>query len=226
MVEPLDLTSMLPWLLGTSVVGALLLAFGAAVMGNRIARRLTVVVLGMALAACGGDPDAGPDEPGGISPQMMADALHTVIESDRTVYARHVVNRLQDEEQVIEASEHWQDDRALPLPAQMFRMGAELAAESTDAFRYALLSKWPVNAQNAPRTEMEAAGLDAAAADPSQPFYGTETLGGTDYFTAVYPDVAVAEACVNCHNAHPDSPRDDFAVGDTMGGVVIRIPVR
>ena len=40
MVEPLDLTSMLPWLLLTSVVGALLLAFGAAVKGDRITRRL------------------------------------------------------------------------------------------------------------------------------------------------------------------------------------------
>ena len=56
------------------------------------------------------------------------------------------VNRLQDEEAVILASEHWRDDKALPLPAQMFRMGAELAAEKTDGFRYALLSKWPVNA--------------------------------------------------------------------------------
>ena len=186
---------------------------------------IAAVALGVVLAACGGGSGAGGDEPGGISPQVMADALRTVIESDRTVYARHVVNRLQDQEQVIEASEHWQDDRTLPLPAQMFRMGAELAAEQTDLFRYALLSKWPVNAQNAPKTEMEAVGLDAVAADPSQPFYGTETLGGVDYFTAVYPDVAVAEACVNCHNAHPDSARDDFEVGDTMGGVVIRIPV-
>ena len=182
-----------------------------------------VLVLAAVVAGCGGG--SGGDGPGAISPQVMADALHTVIEADRTVYARHVVNRLQDEQQVIEASEHWQDDRALPLPAQMFRMGAELAAERTDLFRYALLSQWPVNAQNAPKTEIEAAGLEAVAADPSRPFYGTETLGGVDYFTAVYPDVAVAEACVNCHNAHPDSARGDFAVGDVMGGVVIRIPV-
>ncbi len=188
-------------------------------------RAFAVVALGAVAFGCGGGAGVGGDEPGGISPQVMADALHTVIEADRAVYARHVVNRLQDEEQVIEASEHWQDDRALPLPAQMFRMGAELAAERTDRFRYALLSTWPVNAQNAPKTEMEAAGLDALAADPSRPFYGTETLGGVDYFTAVYPDVAVAEACVNCHNAHPDSARDDFAVGDVMGGVVIRIPM-
>ncbi len=187
---------------------------------------IAALALAAGLAGCGGDPATSLEEPGGLSPQMVADALHTVIEAHRTVYARHVVNRLQDEEAVIAASEHWQDDRALPLPAQMFRMGAELAAEQTDAFSYALLSKWPVNAQNGPKTEMEAAGLDAVAGDPSQPFYGTDTLGGVQYFTAVYPDVAVAPACVNCHNAHPDSPRDDFAVGDTMGGIVIRIPLR
>ena len=187
---------------------------------------LAVMALTTGLAGCGGESAPVPADPGGISPRVMADALHTIIESDRTVYARHVVNRLQDEEEVITASEHWLDDKALPLPAQMFRMGAELAAERTDAFSYALLSKWPINTQNAPKTEMEAAGLDVVADDPSQPFYGTETLGGMEYFTAVYPDVAVAPACVNCHNSHTDTPRDDFEVGDVMGGVVIRIRLR
>jgi hypothetical protein len=41
----------------------------------------------------------------------------------------------------------------------------------------------------------------------------------------VYPDVAVAPACVTCHNAHKDSPRTDFEMGDVMGGVVVRIPL-
>ena len=82
---------------------------------------------------------------GGIEPRTMADAMHAVMRADRTVYARHVVDRLQNKEQVILASEHWADDKALPLPAQMFRMGAELASEGQDLFSYALLSKWPVN---------------------------------------------------------------------------------
>lgn len=182
-------------------------------------------ILAAVLAACGG-PSEELAGAGTISPRAMADALHAVMESDRTVYASRVVNRLQDEEGVIEASEHWQDDKALPLPAQMFRMGAELAADKTDLFRYSLLSRWPVNKRNAPRTDLESAGLDAVAEDPSQPFYGTESLGGVEYFTAVYPDIAVSPACINCHNAHRDSPRDDFQLGDTMGGIVIRIPLR
>ena len=47
--------------------------------------------------------------------------------------------------------------------------------------------------------------------------------GDATYFTAVYPDKAIAPACVQCHNQHASSPRHDFALGDVMGGVVVRI---
>ena len=188
---------------------------------------ILAVVAAFGLAACGGaagtEPAAEPSG-SGIGPQMMADALHAVMESDRTVYTRNVVNRLQNEEGVILASEHWLDDKALPLPAQMFRMGAEMVAEKTEVFSYSLLSLWPVNTQNAPRTEAEQAGLEAIAAN-AEPYYTEEVLGGQNYFTAIYPDVAVAQACVSCHNDHADSPRNDFELGETMGGVVIRIPL-
>ena len=50
--------------------------------------------------------------PVGITPQQMADALFTVMASDRAVYTKKVVQRLQNEEKVIRASEHWQDDKA------------------------------------------------------------------------------------------------------------------
>lgn len=56
-------------------------------------------------------------------------------------------------------------------------------------------------------------------------FYGEEEFDGQRCFTAIYPDRAVAEACVSCHNGHRDSPRRDAKVGDVMGGIVIRIPM-
>jgi uncharacterized protein DUF3365 len=161
-----------------------------------------------------------------VSYKDMADALHAVMESDRTVYTRMVVNRLQNEEKVIKASEHFKDDKALPLPAQMFRFGAEMVAEKKMPFSYSLQSLWPVNKQNAPKTAVEKKGLEAVAKDGAKPFYGEETLGKTKYFTAVYADKAVAPACVTCHNDHKDSPRKDFKIGQTMGGVVIRIPMK
>ena len=162
----------------------------------------------------------------GIAPKQMADALHSVLESDRTVYTKMVVNRLQNEEKVIKASEHWKDDKALPLPAQMFRMGAEMVQAKNAGFTYSLLSKWPVNKQNVPKTDAEKAGLDFVAQNEgTENYYTEEVLGGKKYFTAVYADTAVAAACVKCHNEHKDTPRTDFKLGDVMGGVVIRIPV-
>ena len=112
-----------------------------------------------------------------ISPQKMADALHVVMEADRTVYTQKVVNRLMEEEQVIEASEHWKDEKTLPLPAQMFRMGAEMVSEKDAGFTYALLSLWPINKQNAPKTDAEKVGLKSVADNPSENYYTEEKLG-------------------------------------------------
>ncbi len=162
---------------------------------------------------------------GGWEYKDIADALHAVMNADRSVYTKLIVNRLQNEEKIIKASEHWKDDKALVLPAQMFRFGAEQVAESGARFSYSLLSEWPVNKQNAPKTEVEKTGLKAIAANPAQPYYKEETLGGKKYFTAVYPDRAVAKAYISCHNDHKDSPRRDFKISDVMGGVVIRIPM-
>jgi len=178
-----------------------------------------------AAMACGAT--AGAAE---ITPKAMADALHLVMDSDRTIYTRQVVNRLAKKEKVIKASEHFEDDKALPLPAQMFRFGAELvsqkAADNAEVnFSYSLQSLWPINKQNAPKTDAEKEGLKYVADNPGKNFYTEETLGGQKYFTAVYADTAVAPVCASCHNAHKDTPRTDFKIGDVMGGVVIRIPV-
>jgi hypothetical protein len=45
------------------------------------------------------------------------------------------------------------------------------------------------------------------------------------YFQAIYADRAVSQACVDCHNTHPHSPKKDFKLGDVMGGLVIEIPL-
>lgn len=189
-----------------------------------LARLAAVGLAATTTAACTSGSDST-EAASGISPQMMADSLHAVLESDRTVYTRLIVNRLQNELGVIKASEHWKDDKALVLPAQMFRYGAEMVAEKKAPFSYSLQSLWAVNKQNAPKTDAEKTGLAFVAENKGQNYYTEETLGGKKYFTAVYADTAVAPACVSCHNDHKDTPRTDFKLGDVMGGVVIRIPL-
>lgn len=167
------------------------------------------------------------EQKAGVDPKLYTDSLFAVMKADRTNYTKLIVQRLgPNGAGVIKPAEHWKDlDIGAPLPAQMFRAGSEAVAEMTDEFTYSLQSIWPINAQNAPKTEVEKAGLEYIAANPGENFYGEESLGGVTYYTAVYPDVAVSEACTKCHNEHKDSPKDDFKIGEVMGGVVIRVPL-
>ncbi len=169
----------------------------------------------------------GEEETVGIDPKNHTDALFAVMKADRTNYTKLIIQRLgPNGADAILPKEEWKDlDNGAPLPAQMFRAGAEAVRDITDTFTYSLQSSWPINSQNAPKTPMEKEGLEYIVANPGENFYGTEKLGDTSYFTAVYPDVAVAAACVSCHNDHKDSPKDDFKLGDVMGGVVIRVPL-
>lgn len=184
---------------------------------------MTSVVAAAVLGLTG----CGEPETKGIEPSKYTDSLFAVMKADRTNYTKLVVKRLGPAgADAIKPDEHWQDiENGTLLPAQMFRAGAEAVAEMTDDFTYSLQSIWPINSQNAPKTPMEKEGLEFIAANPGENFYGEETLGDTTYFTAVYPDVAVSDACTSCHNEHKDSPKTDFQLGEVMGGVVIRVPL-
>lgn len=197
------------------------------------------IAFGLAMAALTGCTGSGPAAGGdaapsggtasGISPQVFSDAVHSVMMADRTVYAKHVVTRLKAQNAAVTPSEFWQDEEhTIPLPAQMFRMGSEMVAENEAAgFSYALKSKWPLNSQNKASTPVEIEGLDYVAANPGKNFYGEEELAGQKYFTAVYGDAAVAEACWVCHNEHENRGDDypEFKKDDVMGGVIIRVPI-
>jgi len=169
----------------------------------------------------------GEEKEKSVAAKLYTDSLFTVMSSDRANYTKLIVQRLgPNGSNVIKPAEHWQDiENGAPLPAQMFRAGAEAVAEKTQEFTYSLQSLWPINKQNAPKTELEKKGLEFVAANPGENFYGEEKLGDVTYYTAVYGDVAVSEACTKCHNDHKDSPKTDFQIGDVMGGVVIRVPL-
>ena len=182
------------------------------------------------LVGCGGGTTASQsDNPPSVPLQTFADAVHSVMMADRTVYATHVVTRLKKQNAPVEPSEYWEDEQhKIPLPAQMFRMGATLVSEDPNAvFTYALKSKWPLNEQNTPKSDLELQALEYLVAHPGENFYGEETLGDKRYYIAAYPDRAVAEACWNCHNSHSNRKDDypEFAKDDVMGGVIVRIPI-
>src|SRR4030095_5378299 len=93
--------------------------------------------------------------------------------------------------------------------------------------RYRLVSQWPINKANAAGTEFERRGLKEVQGRPHPRVSSANPRPGSpeQLLEAVYADIAVTAACVECHNAHPSSPKKDFKVGDVMGGLVISFPL-
>jgi len=182
-----------------------------------------VIVVGLSMSGVAGSKEGNrPSQ--GVSPEIVAGFIHSVIESDRTLYTTHVVERMQETGTVI-ASEAWESRNALPLPAQMLLLSGAKVKEKGIGLEYRLASLLPIYKKNGPATDFERHGLAAVERDPSQPFTGYVTRGEKTYFQAIYSDRAVSKACVNCHNTHLLSPKRDRKLGDVMGGIIISFPV-
>jgi hypothetical protein len=167
--------------------------------------------------------NADKESAGSVPLETVADYIHSVLEADRTFYTVQVVERMQ-RRGVIESSEKWRSESALPLPAQFFQESSSLAALTGSKVRYRLISLHPINPQNAPQTEFERTALEAVMAHPEQPYKGRVREGDIRYFQAVYADHAVSPSCVNCHNADPRSAKHDYQLNDVLGAVLISIP--
>jgi hypothetical protein len=183
-----------------------------------------IIAAGLSVAAVALHAKDAGSLPAGIPPEKVADYVHAVIEADRTVYTTVVVNRMQ-EKGIVSAEEHWEQNNALPLPAQFLQHSGKLVAEGGSGIRYRLISLWPIYQRNAPATPLERQALETVSAQPGRPFTSVVTSGRKRYFQAVYADRAVSKACVSCHNGHPLSPKRDFKLDEVMGGIAITIPL-
>ena len=164
------------------------------------------------------------EDPAGISARRAADFVHNVIEAGRTTYSLVIVDRLAKSHS-LKATEDWKRKNTLPLPAQFFMMSSRMSNQRGIGLRYRLMSLWPINPKNAPSSPTEKSGLNQVAEKPDQPFTWVVQKNGIWYYEAIYPDKAVAESCVSCHNHHPKSRKTDFKIGDVLGGIVIDLPL-
>ncbi len=159
-----------------------------------------------------------------VAAEKVADFIHSVIEADRTVYTTHVVQRMKENE-IVKADENWKGEVALPLPAQMLALAGLRVKGKGTGLEHRLISLWPIYEKNRPASKFEIMGLEALAVDPTRPYTSTIRKDGRPYFQAIYADKAVSPSCLNCHNSHPLSPRQDYKLNDVMGGIVISFPL-
>ena len=133
--------------------------------------------------------------------------------SIRTLYTKEIVGP--GLKQGLEFSEDWREAgvQAGPLPALMLREISNRLQIREPNLSLFLGSDFPIVGANLFKGEQ--AGHYTAVKTSRQPrFFYDQSQGRS---TAMFPDVASAQACVTCHNEHPKSPKKDWALNDVMG---------
>jgi len=149
------------------------------------------------------------------SQEMTVKYLLATAKAFRTVYSKTIVE--QADRVGVKPTEQWMtEDHGIMLPAQFVKA----AGSEIKDFELGLIGLTPIYESNLPKTQAEADALKKMMADPQ-----LKVLTFTDgnQFKGLAADYAIVQACADCHNGHPNSPRKDFRQGDLMGAIVVRL---
>jgi signal transduction histidine kinase len=145
-----------------------------------------------------------------------AASYSAAIDVFRSYYGSEIVPRAQRAGVEVTHDYH-KNDRALPIPATM---SLDLLAriefdKSLPAARIYSAHPFPWRRTDA-LDPFEREALAAFDAGRREPFSRFEEVGGRKAFRYATP-IVMGEACVACHNSHPDSPKRDWKTGDVRG---------
>lgn len=156
--------------------------------------------------------------------RKMALAVSNQIQATRAVYAKYVIDNLQDDGLPIKPKANFQSTPGgIPLPATFVHLTSDFVNESNNGmYMVDLMSVDPVNEAHAP---VEGSFAYYALATMTEGTVIRDQLNrDTNTYTAVTPDYASAKACVSCHNKLQVHTRT-IQLGDVLGGLVTKIPL-
>lgn len=143
----------------------------------------------------------------------------------RAVYTRDVVSKLQaDNLAIFPLADFTSRSGGVPLPATLIHRISERVNEE-GWYQIDLISPWPINPAKGPQAGWQTEAITALTQNPQASQFKVETVGAESRLLYMGVDYASDESCVVCHNAHEDSPKRDFEVGEMMGALIVEVPL-
>jgi len=99
------------------------------------------------------------DEETPIPAEVVSGYIYSILRSDREIYSKYLVDRLQ-KENVVFASENWWEENSLPLPAQFLLNSSELTKTKQLKLKFELISQWAINPNNKPKNKEKEASVN------------------------------------------------------------------
>jgi len=162
----------------------------------------------------------------GSEQEALLSAQRTVnqFKTLRSYYTENVIKKILNSSELHVSHDHKNKADTVPLPVTMIHDLSYLMEKDGVALK--LYSKYPF--PNRASRKMDDFGEQAwkqILSEPDKPFSRTETINGITQVRVAIADKMVDEACVNCHNSHSDTPKNDWKRGDVFGILEVNIPI-
>jgi len=140
----------------------------------------------------------------------------------RALYTREIVQA--GKKQGLKFDENWQEKETIagPLPAQFLRETATYLEKSPVRLGLYLGSDYPINKVNQ-FDGIQLRMFNKIKHDRQDTMFDTGEATSVAYMS---PDIAIAQACISCHNDHVDSPKSDWQLDDVMGATTWLYPTK
>jgi class 3 adenylate cyclase len=150
--------------------------------------------------------------------RRQAADLNSVITSMRTFYASNVVGRVLAHPGATQVTHNYESiPGAIPIPATLSLELGRVVSEQQHNIQYRFVSDYPFkNRKPHEMDPFEMGALVSLRENPKQMITQVQESLFSDRVRLVAP-VMMGQACVTCHNVHPESLKTDWKVGDVRG---------
>ncbi|HLL28826.1 MAG TPA: methyl-accepting chemotaxis protein [Xanthobacteraceae bacterium] len=147
-----------------------------------------------------------------LANQQVASEFKTI----RTYYTENVVSKVLKGSSLKASYDHKTNEGAIPLPATLLHDLSGLLADKDT--RIQLFSQYPFpDRKDRKLDDFQREAWAYLNANPAATFSRLEVIDGKHVARVAIADKMSSEACVNCHNSDPRSPKTDWKVGDVRG---------
>ncbi|MCA9717728.1 MAG: DUF3365 domain-containing protein [Myxococcales bacterium] len=195
------------------------------VAGKIIAPMLLAFVIGVAVMLM--YIDASVRANAVASSEVSAQEMIQLFKLVRGYYTEAVVTKVRAHSELDVSYNHEGAARTIPLPATMIHdLSARLAGDHAAASQFRLYSAYPFpNREGRALDQFARDAIEAVDRAPDDLFVRVEQQGDHAVVRVAMADRMQHETCVNCHNAHPDTPKDDWRLGDVRGVLEVSTPI-
>jgi adenylate cyclase len=153
-----------------------------------------------------------------VALRRQATDLNSVISSVRSYYASNVVGRVLAHRGATQVVHNYETiPGAIPIPATLSLELGKVISEQQRNITYRFVSDFPFQNRTPHQLDdFEKASLQSLRDNPDQKIVDAASSMFSDSVRLIAP-IMMAPPCVSCHNAHPESPKHDWKVGDVRG---------